>query len=157
VPQRQYVPTFQFLAGRAYFNTLDPRRPAAISRAAQGPIKARHLPTISRRILMIITTTDQVEGRRVIDYLGVVTGEAIIGVNVFRDFFAGIRDIVGGRSGGYQNALKDAREHAMADMRDAAKRLGADAVVGVDLDYEVLGKENGMLMVSINGTAVRLG
>jgi uncharacterized protein YbjQ (UPF0145 family) len=106
---------------------------------------------------MIITTTDQVEGRRVIDYLGVVTGEAIIGVNVFRDFFAGIRDIVGGRSGGYQNALKDAREHAMADMRDAAKRLGADAVIGVDLDYEVLGKENGMLMVSINGTAVRLG
>ena len=106
---------------------------------------------------MIITTTDQVEGRRVIDYLGVVTGEAIIGVNVFRDFFAGIRDIVGGRSGGYQNALKDAREHAMADMRDSAKRLGADAVVGVDLDYEVLGKENGMLMVSINGTAVRLG
>ena len=106
---------------------------------------------------MIITTTDQVEGRRVIDYLGVVTGEAIIGVNVFRDFFAGIRDIVGGRSGGYQNALKDVREHAMADMRDATKRLGADAVVGVDLDYEVLGKENGMLMVSINGTAVRLG
>ena len=106
---------------------------------------------------MIITTTDQVEGRRVIDYLGVVTGEAIIGVNVFRDFFAGIRDIVGGRSGGYQNARKDAREHAMADMQDAAKRLGADAVVGIDLDYEVLGKENGMLMVSINGTAVRLG
>ena len=106
---------------------------------------------------MIITTTDQVEGRRVVDYLGVVTGEAIIGVNVFRDFFAGIRDIVGGRSGGYQNALKDAREHAMADMRDAAKRLSADAVIGVDLDYEVLGKENGMLMVSINGTAVRLG
>jgi uncharacterized protein YbjQ (UPF0145 family) len=86
-----------------------------------------------------------------------VTGEAIIGVNVFRDFFAGIRDIVGGRSGGYQNALRDAREHAMADMQDAAKRLGADAVVGIDLDYEVLGKENGMLMVSINGTAVRLG
>jgi uncharacterized protein YbjQ (UPF0145 family) len=106
---------------------------------------------------MIITTTDQVEGRRIIDYLGVVTGEAIIGVNVFRDFFAGIRDIVGGRSGGYQNALRDAREHAMADMQDAAKRLGADAVVGIDLDYEVLGKENGMLMVSINGTAVRLG
>ncbi len=106
---------------------------------------------------MIITTTDQVEGRRVIDYLGVVTGEAIIGVNVFRDFFAGIRDIVGGRSGGYQIALKDAREHAMADMQDSAKRLGADAVIGIDLDYEVLGKENGMLMVSINGTAVRLG
>ena len=105
---------------------------------------------------MIITTTDQVEGRRVIDYLGVVTGEAIIGVNVFRDFFAGIRDIVGGRSGGYQNALRDAREHAMADMQDAAKRLGADAVVGIDLDYETVGS-GGMLMVTASGTAVRLG
>src|SRR5690349_1220956 len=132
---------------------LDQWRLAAISKAARSSIRL----AISGRILMIITTTDQVEGRRVIDYLGVVTGEAIIGVNVFRDFFAGIRDIVGGRSGGYQNALKDAREHAMADMQDAAKRLGADAVVGIDLDYEVLGKENGMLMVSINGTAVRLG
>jgi uncharacterized protein YbjQ (UPF0145 family) len=106
---------------------------------------------------MIITTTDQIEGRRVVEYLGVVAGEAIIGVNVFRDFFSGIRDIVGGRAGGYQNALRDAREHAFADLRQSAERLGADAVVGVDLDYEVLGKENGMLMVSINGTAVRLG
>jgi uncharacterized protein YbjQ (UPF0145 family) len=76
---------------------------------------------------------------------------------VFRDFFSGIRDIVGGRAGGYQNALRDAREHAFADLRQSAERLGADAVVAVDLDYEVLGKENGMLMVSINGTAVRLG
>jgi uncharacterized protein YbjQ (UPF0145 family) len=153
VPQRQYVPSFPLLAWRAYFNTLDPQRFTAISKAAQSAIRL----AISGRIFMIITTTDQFEGRRVIEYLGVVTGEAIIGVNVFRDFFAGIRDIVGGRSGGYQNALRDAREHAMADMRDAAKRLGADAVVGIDLDYEVLGKENGMLMVSINGTAVRLG
>jgi uncharacterized protein YbjQ (UPF0145 family) len=106
---------------------------------------------------MITTTTDQIEGRRVVEYLGVVAGEAIIGVNVFRDFFSGIRDIVGGRAGGYQNALRDAREHAFADLRQSAERLGADAVVAVDLDYEVLGKENGMLMVSINGTAVRLG
>lgn len=106
---------------------------------------------------MIITTTDQVEGRRIADYLGVVTGEAIIGVNIFRDMFSGLRDIVGGRAGGYQNALRDAREHAFADLQEAARRLGADAVVGVDLDYEVLGKENGMLMVSVNGTAVRLG
>jgi uncharacterized protein YbjQ (UPF0145 family) len=106
---------------------------------------------------MIITTTDQIEGRRVVEYLGVVAGEAIIGVNVFRDFFSGIRDIVGGRAGGYQNALRDAREHAFADLRQSAERLGADAVVAVDLDYEVLGKENVMLMVSINGTAVRLG
>jgi uncharacterized protein YbjQ (UPF0145 family) len=136
-----------------HLDTLDPWRFTAISRAAQSSIRL----AISGKVLMIITTTDQVEGRRVIEYLGVVTGEAIIGVNVFRDFFAGIRDIVGGRSAGYQNALRDAREHAMTDMRDAAKRLGADAVVGIDLDYEVLGKENGMLMVSINGTAVRLG
>ena len=106
---------------------------------------------------MIIVTTPSLEGRRITRYIGLVSGEAILGANIFRDLFAGIRDIVGGRSGGYQNALKDAREHAMADMQDAAKRLGADAVVGIDLDYEVLGKENGMLMVSINGTAVRLG
>lgn len=105
---------------------------------------------------MIVTTTDEVEGRRIVEYLGVVTGEAIIGVNVFRDFFSGIRDIVGGRADGYQNALADARKHAFDDMEAAAKRAGADAVVGVDLDYEVLGKENGMLMVSVNGTAVRL-
>lgn len=106
---------------------------------------------------MIITTTDQVEGRRVTAYLGVVAGEAIIGVNMFRDLFSGIRDIVGGRAGGYQNALRDAREAALEDLREAAAKLGADAVIAVDMDYEVLGKENGMLMVSANGTAVKLG
>ena len=106
---------------------------------------------------MIITTTDGVDGKQSVEYLGVVTGECIIGVNVFRDFFAGIRDIVGGRSAGYQNALGDARNHALEDMEEAARKLGADAVVGVDLDYEVLGEKNGMLMVSANGTAVKLG
>ncbi|NYZ10957.1 heavy metal-binding domain-containing protein [Azospirillum sp. RWY-5-1] len=106
---------------------------------------------------MIITTTDSVEGRRVVEYLGVVTGEAIIGVNIFRDMFSGIRDIIGGRAGGYQNALRDAREAAFTDMQDMAHSRGADAIVAVDVDYEVLGKENGMLMVSVNGTAVRLG
>lgn len=106
---------------------------------------------------MLITTTDSVEGRRVVEYLGVVAGEAIIGVNVFRDLFSGIRDIIGGRVGGYQNALRDAREAAFADLADAAQARGANAVVGVDIDYEILGKENGMLMVSVNGTAVRLG
>jgi len=105
---------------------------------------------------MIITTTDHVEGRPVGQYLGLVTGEAIIGVNVFRDFFAGIRDIVGGRASGYQKSLAEARRSALADMEAAAKELGADAVIGVDLDYEVLGENNGMLMVSVNGTAVRL-
>ena len=106
---------------------------------------------------MIVTSTDTVEGRRITQYLGMVAGEAILGVNMFRDLFSGIRDIVGGRAGGYQNALRDAREAAFADLQDSARALGADAIVGVDIDYEVLGKENGMLMVSINGTAVRLG
>ncbi|MBP2232093.1 uncharacterized protein YbjQ (UPF0145 family) [Azospirillum agricola] len=105
---------------------------------------------------MIITTTDGVEGRPVRQYLGMVAGEAIMGVNVFRDLFSSIRDIVGGRAGGYQAALREAREAALADMTAAAQALGADAIVGVDVDYEVLGKENGMLMVSVNGTAVRL-
>ncbi|PWC39226.1 heavy metal-binding domain-containing protein [Azospirillum sp. TSO35-2] len=105
---------------------------------------------------MIVTSTDSVEGRRIVQYLGLVAGEAIMGVNVFRDLFSSVRDIVGGRAGGYQAALREAREAALADLEDAARALGADAVVGVDMDYEVLGKENGMLMVSANGTAVRL-
>lgn len=105
---------------------------------------------------MLIVTTDTIENHPVAEHLGIVAGEAIVGVNVFRDLFAGIRDIVGGRSGGYQAALREAREHALADLTEAARELGADAVVGVDVDYEVLGKENGMLMVSVNGTAVRL-
>ncbi|CAO3432653.1 heavy metal-binding domain-containing protein [Azospirillum doebereinerae] len=105
---------------------------------------------------MIITSTDTVEGRPATQYLGMVAGEAIMGVNVFRDLFSSIRDIVGGRAGGYQAALREARDAAFADMTAAAQALGADAIVGVDIDYEVLGKENGMLMVSVNGTAVRL-
>jgi uncharacterized protein YbjQ (UPF0145 family) len=105
---------------------------------------------------MIVTTTDHVEGRAVAQYLGLVTGEAIIGVNIFRDLFAGIRDIVGGRASGYQNALADARRAALADLEAAARDLGADAIIGIDLDYEVLGDKNGMLMVSVNGTAVKL-
>jgi uncharacterized protein YbjQ (UPF0145 family) len=105
---------------------------------------------------MIITTTDQVEGRRVIDYLGVVTGEAIIGVNVFRDFFAGIRDIVGGRSAAYEQELRKAKQIALEEMEQEAAQLGATAIVGVDLDYETIqvGSGGGMLMVSASGTAV---
>ena len=106
---------------------------------------------------MIVTTTDNVPGREVREHLSVVAGEAILGVNVFRDIFAGLRDIVGGRSGGYQKALREAREHSMADMVAEAEALGADAIVGVDIDYEAIGGQNGsMLMVSCNGTAVRL-
>lgn len=106
---------------------------------------------------MIVTTTQTIEGNRIVEYCGIVTGEAILGANIFRDLFAGIRDIVGGRSGAYEASLREARETALKEMEQEAARLGGDAVVGVDLDYEVVGKENGMLMVSASGTAVKLG
>ncbi len=106
---------------------------------------------------MIVTTTPEISGRVIRDYVGIVTGEAIMGANLFRDMFAGLRDIVGGRSGAYEKELRKAREVAMQELEEAAGELGADAVVGVDLDYEVLGGTNGMLMVSISGTAVKLG
>ena len=103
---------------------------------------------------MLMTTTSVVEGKPVSRYLGVVTGEAIIGANVFRDLFAAVRDIVGGRSATYERALAEARETAMTEMSQRAQTLGANAVIGIDLDYEVLGQGNGMLMVSVSGTAV---
>ena len=105
---------------------------------------------------MILTTTPAVEGRPVGDYLGIVTGEAILGANIFKDLFAGIRDIVGGRSGAYEQELNRAREIAMQEMQEAATRLGADAVIGIDLDYETVG-QGSMLMVTASGTAVRFG
>jgi uncharacterized protein YbjQ (UPF0145 family) len=103
---------------------------------------------------MLMTTTAMVDGRPISRYLGIVTGEAIIGANIFRDIFAGVRDIVGGRSGTYEKALAEARQVAMAEMQARAQELGANAVVGIDLDYEVLGQNNGMLMVAVSGTAV---
>ena len=106
---------------------------------------------------MILTTTTLVEGRPVRSYLGIVTGEVIVGANIFSDLFASVRDIVGGRSGAYEGALRDARTQALAELELEAKDLGADAVVGIDLDYEVLGKTSSMLMVSASGTAVKLG
>lgn len=106
---------------------------------------------------MIITTTDGIEGRTITAYLGIVTGEAVLGTNIFRDFFAGIRDIVGGRSGSYEKELRKARDTALAELTDEAKALGADAVIAVDLDYEHIGSsDRSMLMVSANGTAVKL-
>jgi uncharacterized protein YbjQ (UPF0145 family) len=106
---------------------------------------------------MIVTTTESIEGRRVAGYLGVVSGDAVMGTNVFRDMFAGLRDIVGGRSGSYEKELKKAKRLALEEMIEEAEELGADAVVGVDLDYEHLGSDNrSMLMVSANGTAVKL-
>jgi uncharacterized protein YbjQ (UPF0145 family) len=103
---------------------------------------------------MILTTTSVIEGKPVSRYLGIVTGEAIIGANIFRDLFASVRDIVGGRSATYEKGLAEARELALDEMRQKAVALGANAVVAVDLDYEVLGQGNGMLMVSASGTAV---
>ena len=106
---------------------------------------------------MIVTTTTSIEGRPVSQYLGVVTGEVIVGANLFKDLFAGIRDIVGGRSGAYESTLRSARETAFQELESEAVRLGANAVIGVDIDYEVIGKEGSMLMVTVSGTAVRLG
>ncbi len=103
---------------------------------------------------MILTTTPSIEGKQIQEYKGIVTGEAILGANIFRDLFAGIRDIVGGRSAGYEREMANARKIALDEMAGAAAALGATAVVGVDLDYEVLGENNGMLMVSASGTAV---
>jgi uncharacterized protein YbjQ (UPF0145 family) len=106
---------------------------------------------------MIITTTPSVEGRTITRYCGVVTGEAIIGANIFSDMFAKVRDIVGGRAGAYEKALKTARREAFADLEHEAEDADADAIVGVDLDYEVIGETGSMLMVSVSGTAVKLG
>jgi uncharacterized protein YbjQ (UPF0145 family) len=103
---------------------------------------------------MLLTTTSVLEGKSVSRYLGVVTGEAIIGANVFRDLFASVRDIVGGRSATYEKGLAEARQVAMKEMEARAAELGANAIIGIDLDYEVLGQNNGMLMVSVSGTAV---
>ena len=106
---------------------------------------------------MIISTTDGIEGRTIAGYLGVVSGDAVMGANMFRDMFAGLRDIVGGRSGGYEKELKKAKQLAIEEMLEEALELGADAIVGVDLDYEHLSGDGGsMLMVSANGTAVKL-
>ena len=103
---------------------------------------------------IIITTTPGIEGRRVVRYAGLVTGEAILGANVFKDLFAGIRDIVGGRSATYERELRSAREIAVMELKQAAAELGANAVVGVDIDYETVGGSGSMLMVSVSGTAV---
>ena len=103
---------------------------------------------------MLLTTTPNVEGRRIVRYCGVVAGEAILGANIFKDLFAGIRDLVGGRSGTYERELQRARDIAMKELAERATEMGGNAVVGIDLDYEVMGEKNGMLMVSASGTAV---
>ena len=103
---------------------------------------------------MIVTTTNNIEGKKVTKYFGIVSGEAIIGANIVKDFFAGIRDIVGGRSGSYEEGLREAKEIALREMQEQAFRIGANAILAVDLDYETLGSNGSMLMVSASGTAV---
>lgn len=106
---------------------------------------------------MIVTTTPSVEGKTIREYKGIVFGEVITGINMFKDIGAGLRNIFGGRSEGYEEELAEARKKALREMEERAEKMGANAVVGVDVDYEVLGADNGMLMVSITGTAVVIG
>lgn len=105
---------------------------------------------------MIITTTNQIEGKPAREYLGIVTGETIIGANIFKDLFAGIRDIVGGRSGTYERVIQEARATALQEMEQKAAYLGANAVIGVDLDFETVGSHGSMLMVMATGTAIKI-
>ena len=104
---------------------------------------------------MLLTTTNTIEGRQITQYYGIVSGETIIGANMFKDYFAGIRDIVGGRAGSYESVLREAKEIAMKEMSEQAKSMGANAVIGIDLDYETVGANGSMLMVTAAGTAVK--
>ena len=106
---------------------------------------------------MIFTTTQTIDGRTIVEYKGIVFGEVISGVNIFKDFGAGIRNLIGGRSSSYEKELLEARRKALSELEERARLMGADAVVGIDIDYEVLGEGGGMLMVTASGTAVRLG
>lgn len=103
---------------------------------------------------MIVTTTSGIQGKEIIEYIDIVNGEAIMGANIVRDVFASVRDVVGGRAGAYENKLKDARDIAMDEMKELARQKGANAIVGIDVDYEVV--RDGMLMVAVSGTAVRI-
>ena len=105
---------------------------------------------------MIVTTTNTIEGRKISEYKGIVFGEVVSGMNFVKDWFAGVTDVIGGRSGTYEGELEDARNNALKEMIERAEKLGADAIIGVDFDYEVLGEKNGMIMVSCSGTAVCL-
>lgn len=105
---------------------------------------------------MILSTTPTIEGHPILEYKGIVTGETIIGANFMKDFFAGIRDIIGGRSGSYEKVLREAKDTALSEMQDRASQLGANAIVGIDIDYETVGQSGSMLMVAVSGTAVTI-
>ncbi len=127
---------------------------AGVLAGAQG-LESGLFPTPQEHA-MLMTTTQSLDGQPIRQYLGVVNGEAIIGANLFKDMFASIRNVVGGRAGSYERTLADARRIAMEEMEEAAQKLGANAVIGIDVDYEVLGADNGMLMVCVSGTAVKI-
>src|SRR4051794_17895199 len=139
-------------AGRAW--NASGRRSPRLDRPEDRPAGAGRRGRDAR---VIVTTTPSVEGRRVTEYLGLVTGEVILGANVVRDFLASVRDVVGGRSGSYEKVLRHGRDAALEEMAEEARAKGGDAVLAVDLDCEVVGKEGSMLMVSASGTAVKLG
>ncbi|MBQ7318250.1 MAG: YbjQ family protein [Phascolarctobacterium sp.] len=103
---------------------------------------------------MLMTTTATLQGKEIVEYKGLVFGEVVSGVNIFKDMFSGIRDVIGGRSGAYEGEIEEARDKALEEMAKRAEKMGANAVIAVDVDYEVLGEKNGMLMVSVSGTAV---
>ena len=124
--------------------------------AVSGLQKGRRDATRRKVEAMILTTTPDIEGRSITQYLGIVTGEAIMGANIVKDLFAGVRDIVGGRSATYEKELLRAQKIALEELEYRAEQAGANAVVGVDLDYEVLGQSQGMLMVTASGTAVKI-
>ena len=105
---------------------------------------------------MIFSTTNSLEGKTINQYLGIVSGEVILGANIFKDLFAGIRDIVGGRSGAYEKSLQDARSAAFTEIKEKAEKLGGNAVIGIDIDYETIGTNSSMLMVSVTGTAIEI-
>lgn len=111
-------------------------------------------PDDLKHTIMILSTTPTIEGHPILAYKGIVTGESIIGANFVKDFFAGIRDIIGGRSGSYEQVLREAKDTAMAEMQERASSMGANAIVGIDIDYETVGQSGSMLMVAVSGTAV---
>lgn len=128
-----------------------PDRPALEPPASSTRPRGRRLRT---HMAVVLSTTPSIDGKRITKYCGIVTGEAILGANIFKDLFAGIRDIVGGRSATYERELRTARELALQEIAGAAGELGANAVVGIDLDYETVGGQGSMLMVTVSGTAV---
>jgi uncharacterized protein YbjQ (UPF0145 family) len=132
------------------------RKPTVKKANNQVTLACSRLKTIKKSFGMIVTTTPSIDGKSITAYLGVISSETIIGANIFKDILGGLRDVFGGRSGTYEKVLEEAKEYAMQELVEKARAAGADAVVGIDLDYETVGANGSMLMVSASGTAVKL-